>query len=57
METISFKCPNCGGELLFDPERQDYHCEYCESRFSEEELSRDAEQEKETAHEEEEGVV
>ena len=57
VETISFKCPNCGGELLFDPERQDYHCEYCESRFSEEELSRDAEQEKETAHEEEEGVV
>ena len=28
MAVISFKCPNCGGELIFDPETQKYKCEY-----------------------------
>ena len=28
MAVISFKCPNCDGELIFDPETQKYKCEY-----------------------------
>lgn len=38
MEIITFKCPNCGGGLLFDPKTQKFKCEYCLSVFSEEEL-------------------
>ena len=38
MAVISFKCPNCDGELIFDPEQQNYKCEYCASKFTQEEL-------------------
>ncbi len=40
MAVLSIKCPNCGGGLQFDPAAQDYRCEYCLSRFSQEELER-----------------
>lgn len=40
MAVISFKCPNCDGELIFDPATQQYKCEYCDSKFSQEELDR-----------------
>jgi len=33
METVSYKCPNCGGELVFDPKTQKYKCDYCVSVF------------------------
>mgnify|MGYP001132577293 CR=1 FL=1 len=35
MEVITYKCPNCGGELTFDPQTQKYKCEYCFSYFTE----------------------
>ena len=38
MSALSFKCPNCGGELLFDPSQQQYKCEYCDSTFSQQQL-------------------
>lgn len=34
MATVSMKCPNCGGELIFDPKSQKYKCEYCGSDFA-----------------------
>lgn len=37
MSAISIKCPNCDGELIFDPGTQKYKCEYCNSLFSQEE--------------------
>ena len=40
MAVISFKCPNCDGELIFDPTTQQYKCEYCDSKFSQEELDK-----------------
>lgn len=40
MAVITYKCPNCGGDLRFDPESQRYKCEYCRSDFSQEELDR-----------------
>lgn len=33
MSAVSYKCPNCGGELKFDPKTQKYKCEYCVSAF------------------------
>ena len=38
MAAITYKCPNCGGGLSFDPETQKYACDYCRSEFTEEEL-------------------
>lgn len=32
---ISYKCPNCGGPLKFNPQKQKYACEYCLSEFAE----------------------
>ncbi len=40
MGTVSWKCPNCGGGLKFDPASQKFECEYCMSQFSEEDLER-----------------
>ncbi len=39
MSAISFKCPNCDGELVFDPATQKYKCEYCCSYFQREEIN------------------
>ncbi len=38
MAVVSYKCPHCGGELIFSPATQKYKCEYCLSDFSQEEL-------------------
>ncbi|MBQ4256879.1 MAG: hypothetical protein II714_04415 [Oscillospiraceae bacterium] len=37
--TYSLKCPNCGGELKWEAESQLLVCEYCDSNFTEEEVS------------------
>jgi len=41
------KCPNCGGELKFNPGDQVVHCDYCDSNFSPDELNRAAKSAKE----------
>ncbi|MDO5690132.1 MAG: hypothetical protein Q4G61_07770 [Tissierellia bacterium] len=38
MSTQTTKCPNCGGPLHFDPEKQLNTCEYCLSEFTNQEL-------------------
>ena len=38
MGALTFKCPNCGGELIFSPATQKYQCEYCDSLFTQKEL-------------------
>lgn len=35
---LTYKCPNCGGGLQFDPNTQKYKCEFCFSIFTQEEL-------------------
>lgn len=40
MAVITYQCPNCGGDLRFDPDSQRYICEYCRSDFSQEEVDR-----------------
>lgn len=37
--TVSYKCPNCGGELVFDADRQKFICGWCCSDFSADEIS------------------
>lgn len=39
MEVITHKCPNCDGALTFDPSDQKFHCPYCMSIFTEEEVT------------------
>ncbi|MCQ2398893.1 MAG: hypothetical protein MJ072_00100 [Clostridia bacterium] len=34
VQTGNRKCPNCGYNLVFDPEKQDLHCEQCDSHFT-----------------------
>ncbi len=41
MGAVTYKCPNCDGGLIFNPKTQKFHCEYCMSSFSEEELRRE----------------
>ncbi|MGN0518517.1 MAG: TFIIB-type zinc ribbon-containing protein [Acutalibacteraceae bacterium] len=38
MSVVSYKCPNCGGGLSFNPATQAFDCEYCLSRFTQPEL-------------------
>lgn len=38
MAVVSYKCPNCGGPLTFNPEKQKFSCDYCLSDFDEQEL-------------------
>ena len=40
MEGITYKCPNCGGDLTFDPASGKYKCEYCLSSFTQEEAEK-----------------
>lgn len=40
MSVITYKCPNCDGELNFDPASQKFACPYCVSSFTKEELER-----------------
>lgn len=40
---ISYKCPNCGGPLKFNPQKQKYACEYCLSEFAQEALMNEEE--------------
>lgn len=44
MSTLTYKCPNCDGGLIFDPGSGSYVCEYCLSKFSKEELYAETEQ-------------
>lgn len=39
METISYKCSNCGGGLVFDPNTQKFKCEFCNSEFIQREVN------------------
>lgn len=39
MAAITYKCPNCGGSLRFDPKSQKYKCDFCLSAFTEEQLA------------------
>ncbi len=57
MALMSYKCPNCGGGLQFDPPSGKFKCEFCLSEFTEEEMKRLEEEEaRKKARYEEESV-
>ncbi|EOT41813.1 hypothetical protein [Enterococcus columbae] len=39
MDALTHKCPNCAGPLTFEPNDQKFHCPYCLSIFTEQEVS------------------
>lgn len=39
MDALTHKCPNCNGALTFNPDDQQFHCPYCGSVFTVDELS------------------
>lgn len=63
MSAVTFKCPNCGGDVRFDPATQKYKCEFCMSSFEpsefEEESSKFQEEAAKPSHEwtDEDGAV
>ncbi len=38
MATITYKCPNCGGGMIFDPASQKFKCEFCLSEYTQAQL-------------------
>ena len=46
MAVITYKCKNCGGELVWSPEQGKYACPYCDSVFTEAELEESGEKTK-----------
>lgn len=34
MAAITYKCPNCGAEINFDPTLQKGKCDFCMSEFT-----------------------
>ncbi len=38
MDTLQYKCPNCGAELQYKADRQKFGCDYCLSEYTEEEI-------------------
>ncbi len=38
MAVIQYKCPNCGGDVTFNPATGKYKCEWCNSTFEQEQL-------------------
>ena len=43
--TVQYKCPNCGGELRFDPNTQGFACDWCNSLFAYGEIVEDVSEE------------
>lgn len=57
---LSYKCPNCGGDLKFDPKTQKLTCEYCLSSFQKEEIEKEVhkhEKKTQTVFEEKKGTA
>ena len=38
MATLEYKCPSCGAPLSFNPEKQNFYCEFCGSSFTAEHI-------------------
>ncbi|MBE5804570.1 MAG: TFIIB-type zinc ribbon-containing protein [Clostridiales bacterium] len=48
-QTVTFKCPACGGYLEFDPEGQRFLCSYCGASFNDNEIHQQSEAKEEAA--------
>lgn len=50
MNTVQYKCPNCGAELTYAPGQQRFACQFCNSFFTEDEMQRLFQQMEQNAH-------
>ena len=57
MALVSYKCPNCGGSVVFDPKKQKFCCEFCMSEFTKEEMEAAALKSTETSGTQEEDTA
>lgn len=39
MQTVTYKCPNCNAGIKYNPKKQLFLCEFCDSTFTEEEVT------------------
>ena len=39
LQVVQYKCPNCGGDVIYSAETRSFHCEYCDSNFSFDEIT------------------
>lgn len=49
MDSLAYKCPNCNADIKFSAKEQLFHCEYCDSSFTEAEMKQIAAQQEEYA--------
>ena len=40
MKALDNKCPYCGASVSFDPKKQLWHCDYCDSDLTKEDLNK-----------------
>ncbi|MBR2175766.1 MAG: hypothetical protein IJ861_02315 [Clostridia bacterium] len=52
MDVKQYKCPNCDGELKFEPDKQMFCCEFCRSEFTAEQVNQMLSQKREKAADE-----
>lgn len=41
MDVVQYKCPNCAANIEYNAQKQCFHCEYCMSDFSKEDIQAD----------------
>lgn len=39
MKAVQYKCPSCGASIAFNATSQSYECNYCDSKYSQEEIA------------------
>ena len=44
---IVYTCPNCGGDMTFDPNKGDYQCVFCRSRVTQAQMDEETKKQKE----------
>ena len=52
MDVTLYKCPNCGAELKFDPDKQLFCCEYCTGEFTAQQVNQMVQQKSESKEDE-----
>ncbi len=48
-QVMTFKCPSCGGYLVFEPAKQIFQCPYCGSEYDESKLKEQSHRREQTA--------
>ena len=52
MDVKLYKCPNCGADLKFDPDKQLFCCDYCLGEFNQQQINQMIQQQAESQQDE-----